>query len=1000
MKFKLRNNSSTSVNSVDKELRISIPMENTFDKLLIDSNNSSLNLNELFIKEREGCDNYRIMLTIHPFCSNVLFNPYTEIMKNEGSDDVIVVTEKNDQYTFNNSSEKKLVFGKTDNLSLYDMIRNTEYSREGLDFEYHPGLNIFNNHILRNKSYRIVNRIDEKASDKDVFNTIEDYFRLDDGSTLQKCCRLDINDASTLKKHLYNVDDILSFENGDAINENLKEQNGWFGFYNTSTIDAKDKNGDSLDINRVINNKGNCEFIDMYPDRTLFSFAPKYNFHRGRCEYNWDVILTYPAKHVTHYEDETPITVIQDGKLNALYIVDAKYVRTASGNKSVMLRTLTKHNLKIGDFVKISFNENESNSPWTTIPKKFRVYSIGDTNGDDRDYYFHVNDVELLENIFCTPKEDETYTQWDYIRDYFYNELDLDNIEYFNNTKTYYVNELVKYNNEIFICYRNYINDVDNFYNYFAYFEDYVINYGEAGLRDFPTSNNPYVKVKEGENNKYYVLFNHDTQTSYIEVVSKGVDVDTFIMGIVNNAFRDNDEDLEVHEEHEITPWSDYINFRFQKCDGEAVCEYYVRKFKPISSKQYNHELYKLAFANTIYGDEVSQLTFTDDIKISDLRDNRNRPLTEIYATVIKSNRGYENWYINNSKGDSSVEYSHCFGPITCGFDFYSKNKDNESIRIKRETSKDVRFLCNKLFTIGEHEINGIENKSITVNDSEFYGDVVEFNPMKCEETVLADVNFRFNTVLRELQDSSDYTFVYDEMYKDDYDGGFEMKKIENTKIDNCYKPEGYYYKPHYKIQLKGFSSIQQATHRSIFVVKATPYQNNGMYIKLKTQTQHNLAVGDNLLLINEVNNCIHKTQVAQVIDKYTVVINIISRNDENYHDWVYTCNGINEKLIKVKAINVNIPIYATQVNTMTYIWRDVVNLWDMDNTSGSNKEMVYANNALYVDDNINFYLKRQNYDNSINNLIPKNELIKDFEGLKTLEKPIYEYKDETMNQC
>ena len=151
MKFKLRNNSSTSVNSVDKELRISIPMENTFDKLLIDSNNSSLNLNELFIKEREGCDNYRIMLTIHPFCSNVLFNPYTEIMKNEGSDDVIVVTE-NDQYTFNNSSEKKLVFGKTDNLSLYDMIRNTEYSREGLDFEYHPGLNIFNNHILRNTS--------------------------------------------------------------------------------------------------------------------------------------------------------------------------------------------------------------------------------------------------------------------------------------------------------------------------------------------------------------------------------------------------------------------------------------------------------------------------------------------------------------------------------------------------------------------------------------------------------------------------------------------------------------------------------------------------------------------------------------------------------------------------------------------------------------------------------------------------------------------------------
>ena len=32
-----------------------------------------------------------------------------------------------------------------------------------------------------------------------------------------------------------------------------------------------------------------------------------------------------------------------------------------------------------------------------------------------------------------------------------------------------------------------------------------------------------------------------------------------------------------------------------------------------------------------------------------------------------------------------------------------------------------------------------------------FYGDIVEFDPNTCKETVLCDVNYRFNTAQREL---------------------------------------------------------------------------------------------------------------------------------------------------------------------------------------------------------------------------------------------------------
>ena len=41
-------------------------------------------------------------------------------------------------------------------------------------------------------------------------------------------------------------------------------------------------------------NRNACEFIDLYPDRTLFSFLPKYNKYRKRAEKNWDYCITYP----------------------------------------------------------------------------------------------------------------------------------------------------------------------------------------------------------------------------------------------------------------------------------------------------------------------------------------------------------------------------------------------------------------------------------------------------------------------------------------------------------------------------------------------------------------------------------------------------------------------------------------------------------------------------------------------------------------------------------
>ena len=995
MEFRLRRNGTTSVNSVDKEMEVNIPLVSSRSDLLLDNSVSTINLNELYLKERDKCDNYRIMLTLHPYCTNVLFNTCSEIVKNEGSNDVEHVTMDS------NLTINKNVMGKKNSLNTYHMIRNTEYSKEDIGYEYHPGLDIFNNHIIRNKSYRIVN-YSKNNKNVDNFNTIEDKFRLSDGTVLKKCCRKDINDDVLEEKSLYNIEDILSFKNGEAITENLKEQNGWFGFYNTTTIEAKDNKGNKLDINRVINNKSNCEFIDMYPDRTLFSFAPKYNNFKFRSEYNWDILLTYPFKSVVKDDDGNDLNVIQDGTCNALYIVDTKYVRTASGNKSMMFRTLTKHNLQIGDYVKIYYNENETGTEWVKIEKKFRVYSIGNTKGDYKDYYFHIVDEELLESIFCTPKENEQYTSWDYVRDYFYNELDLTNVDVWDSNATYYLNSLVKKDGKIFICRRLPIG-VYSFDECFILLEGAISHYdSNIGLTDFPSENDCYIKVDE----TYYTLYNHDINKSYSDEVKNGVDVSTFIMGIVNNALRNDDYETLPHPNEGQTPWHDYINFRFVKCDGDTECCYYVRKFKSISDDKINNELYKLAFANTVYGDEIAQITYTDNINVNHLRDNKGYPLTNIYATIIKSNRGYKEWYKhNNEKNNDVIEYSHCFGPVTCGFDYFSLAKDNFEIRDKRKKLKDVRFISNELKQDDDGvncKLTSISNNEITCDSLEFYGDVVEYNPIKCLETVLCDVNFRFNTAQRELKESDDYYLKYDEMVTDDYmTTDNTISHIEVKEIKNIYKSEGYYYKPHFRIPLKGLSNIQQASHRSLFVVNATPYQNNGMFIKITTMNQHLLSIGDDLLITNLVGNCEHKTQVVHVFDKYNFLINIISRDDVNYHDWVTTCTSINDGSMKVKVVNSVIPSYVNKINNGTYLWRDVVNLWDNSNILSDKGELVYANNALYIDNSINLFLKRQNYDNSITEFNQNvDDIIKDIDGKKNLESNNYEYKQESDYQC
>ena len=73
------------------------------------------------------------------------------------------------------------------------------------------------------------------------------------------------------------------------------------------------------------------------------------------------------------------------------------------------------------------------------------------------------------------------------------------------------------------------------------------------------------------------------------------------VLEIVNNVFSNkNNTDHIIH-----SIGSDYITFRMSKVVGGYDCEYYVRKFKKLQVNDCDKEFYKMAFGNTIYGDDI-----------------------------------------------------------------------------------------------------------------------------------------------------------------------------------------------------------------------------------------------------------------------------------------------------------------------------------------------------------------------------------------------------------
>lgn len=887
-KFKIRLNKTNSVNSVNKDNMVDVEFQQTTNPYMFTTDiKDTIDQYEVFEAERANCTNYRLITTIKPFCSNVLFNPITEIVYKEGSDDCIVVDDDASiqfkELVKNNKLDATAVakiYGSLEPTRA-QMIRDTEYSRKEINFEYHPGTDIFNNHILRNTSFKIVNPTTNQDKGGDDFNTISDLLRRYDTKPIDYNKRASITDIKpNQKKHLYDADDILSMQNGDAINNNLMEENGWFGFVNKSSIIAKkNENKKWVDegFNKVINNRESCEFIDMYPDRTLFSFNPKYNPYRHRPEYNWDLFLTYP------YENDYNNVLISGG----LLVKSIELAFNSVGRRIVLFSTYTKHNLSIGTAFNLYIDENKA--------ENILVNSLGNVKKEDEEHYFYTTQTDIISDILGKKTEIDE---------------DTDNDE---------INKQIKDTGATFRL-------------------KHIVN---------------------GYESEYYIR-----KFKKLPNLNK----------IVN-------------KEDELTLDKSYCVKEFEKWI----------KDKP---NDFDKEQYQLAFSSTIYNDNNTQVTWTDGINIDNLLDNRGRPLTEIYLTIMKRNKGYSKWYKQRHVKSKEIEYSHCFGNVSWGFDLLSA-KSEEEINLQ-ESLQDVKLI---------HNVVDIDNVDIDiVNADEFNGDIVEYNVTTCNETVLEDCYFRFNTYLREnIVDY--YTYQYDEITSDDYDKKGFIKETTKLTNDDVIKfwihPEGYYYKAHYRILLKEFGEIHQESHFDLNIKNVAIRRNdtdNSTYVVIQTKLPHHLVANDKIMLCKDGTDEVVDIRVKSVINSNTFTF--ASINDEL--DARTVCDILNGKYDKdnitysLKRYNDNIPFYAEKVdNTNRYLWRNVNNVGNKDNIVLP--EYRFANGYFYIDQDINFFLKRQDPFNEFGlwyNGEPEDNILPNDTIGNVLKESNYEYKEETEATC
>jgi hypothetical protein len=171
-------------------------------------------------------------------------------------------------------------------------------------------------------------------------------------------------------------------------------------------------------------------------------------------------------------------------------------------------------------------------------------------------------------------------------------------------------------------------------------------------------------------------------------------------------------------------------------------------------------------------GNQSYLLSFSKDLDIAPLYDNLNRPVSEIYITII--NKGYFGWFNKPmnifSPGFPSLRQGWGFNITETVSPYWSAT--NSAINKTNISTASYSKLGYTFYYNNDLQVDDIID-----------GEFCEFNQIEQTEIVLSDYYHKF---------------IYNDfLFK-------EESVISNPT--NAINPNGYYYKPHYPIKLRVFS--------------------------------------------------------------------------------------------------------------------------------------------------------------------------------------------------
>ena len=471
----------------------------------------------------------------------------------------------------------------------------------------------------------------------------------------------------------------------------------------------------------------------------------------------------------------------------------------------------------------------------------------------------------------------------------------------------------------------------------------------------------------DGLNDKY--IRNGKEYHSYNNKINCDFDTDDHI-GSQNLSFcrTINKEECKYY----VRIFSRMPNFEFM--DGELSSEKIYNRQESLggfpvnyyADSKYEHHsiLSRMCYAKSVFGDNIHQIVYTDDICFNYLHDNLGRPLSSLYICFVKTNYGHTEWY-NGQVGSDKVEHSHCFGKVNCGLEFapyadvYGYTQGNT--RVMNNIDGNHNGL--PIAELRNSETLNIDDDEISFNDMNyFYGDLCEYSLYNANERVLQPILHRFNTQQRELSGSTlsmankFKTVVKDEIIYDDYDvkesDNFQLEVGNGIIVDAAptAKREGYVYRPMYEIPIRAWSG-QIKTFKPIDLSLYNIQTTTTGYI-VTTAKEHKINKDFKVVLFDIRNNEQFLCDINEIVasNKFTCGIKNKSNKEPDL-----SLGVDNFRLYKVPE---SVPDYVVLSNGI-YRWRYLYEN-GFEDTEGLIEEYPFTNNSLYINKQINLFVRRQ----------------------------------------